>query len=212
MSTWSGPYGQFMKQATSSVTEAVRKLRIALGESQQQFAYRMGAAIRTIARWETTRPPKGKTLVQLASIAAQAGFEREADFFRKQLRRELGERAVTGFLGGTLPDTDLERLAVGALLHAMRSPRHQGLVRSTIAGLDEPAGEYLSRRLPKGQTLDFKAIRRLLQNGKQPDEIADEMQVSSSGIRAAVAWIRCPADNQADVAGATDLTIPQNEE
>jgi hypothetical protein len=84
-------------------------------------------------RWETTRPPSGKTLVQLASIADQAGFEREAEFFRKQLRRELGERAVTGFLGGTLPDTEAERVAVGTLL-AMRHLQYQGLVRSTIAG------------------------------------------------------------------------------
>jgi len=32
----------------------------ALGESQQAFAYRMKTAIRTVARYETSTPPKGK--------------------------------------------------------------------------------------------------------------------------------------------------------
>src|ERR1051326_1775861 len=41
------------EETAKSITEAVRKLRKAIGESQQEFAYRMKTAIRTIARYET---------------------------------------------------------------------------------------------------------------------------------------------------------------
>ena len=58
-------------ELAKSVSDAVRKLRKELGESQQQFAYRMKTAIRTVARYETVRPPKGKVLRQLAVMAAE---------------------------------------------------------------------------------------------------------------------------------------------
>ena len=61
------------KQQTSPVSEAVRNLRLALGESQQAFAYRMKTAIRTIARYETIRPPKGKALSEFFRVAAEIG-------------------------------------------------------------------------------------------------------------------------------------------
>lgn len=52
-----------------SVSLAVIKLRTALGDSQQQFAARLGVAITTIARWETQRPPGGKVLHALERLA-----------------------------------------------------------------------------------------------------------------------------------------------
>jgi transcriptional regulator with XRE-family HTH domain len=57
-----------MADASNDVTDAffaVKSLRQALGETQQQFAYRMKRAIRTVSRWETTRPPTGRELYQL---------------------------------------------------------------------------------------------------------------------------------------------------
>jgi len=47
------------KKTKDPLCETVRKLRTALGESQQAFAYRMKTAIRTVARYETSAPPKG---------------------------------------------------------------------------------------------------------------------------------------------------------
>lgn len=61
-----------MEREKTPVAKAVRELRQVLGETQQDFAYRMNTAIRTIARWETIRPPKAAdTLNALADLAAK---------------------------------------------------------------------------------------------------------------------------------------------
>ncbi len=73
-----------------NVAESVRELRNALGESQQAFACRMRTAIRTIARYETARPPKGKALADLFRIAANNGNPELANVFREALAREIG--------------------------------------------------------------------------------------------------------------------------
>jgi len=75
-----------------SVSDAVRKLRKELGESQQQFAYRMQTAIRTVARYETVRPPKGKVLKQLELMATENKLLHLAEVFRRALDQELGVR------------------------------------------------------------------------------------------------------------------------
>lgn len=60
------------KEITAPVAEAVRELRRILGESQEEFAVRMGVTVRTIARWETVRPPKGfDTLTALSHLASK---------------------------------------------------------------------------------------------------------------------------------------------
>jgi len=86
------------KQQTSSVSEAVRNLRLALGESQQAFAYRMKTAIRTIARYETIRPPKGKALSELFSVATEIGNQALATVFRGALTAEMP--ALFGIVAG----------------------------------------------------------------------------------------------------------------
>jgi transcriptional regulator with XRE-family HTH domain len=79
-------------ELAKSVSGAVRKLRKELGESQQQFAYRMKTAIRTVARYETVRPPKGKVLRQLEAMASENTLPHLAEVFRGALNQELGMR------------------------------------------------------------------------------------------------------------------------
>lgn len=65
-----------MEAEKSMVAKAVRGLREVLGESQEAFARRIGVAVRTVARWETVRPPKDLlTLVDLAELALRHGQE-----------------------------------------------------------------------------------------------------------------------------------------
>jgi transcriptional regulator with XRE-family HTH domain len=71
------------------ISIAVRKLRQALGETQQQFAFRTQTAIRTIARYETTRPPKGKALVQFLELAKANGLREELELFHRALHEEM---------------------------------------------------------------------------------------------------------------------------
>lgn len=73
-----------------SVSEALIQLRALLGETQQRFANRLGTAVTTIARYETSRPPKGKVLAQLEQIARKEGKGECADVFRRALEKELG--------------------------------------------------------------------------------------------------------------------------
>jgi len=51
------------------LTDAVKALRLALGDTQHRFANRLGLAISTVVRYETNRPPKGKALAQLLATA-----------------------------------------------------------------------------------------------------------------------------------------------
>lgn len=79
-----------IERQADPVAEAVRQLRTALGESQQAFAYRMKTAIRTIARYETVRPPKGKALAEFFRVAMETGNEEPAILFRNALTAEIG--------------------------------------------------------------------------------------------------------------------------
>lgn len=72
-----------------AVTGAVRSLRNTLGDTQQKFAIRMKTAERTIARWETTRPPRGKTLAQFYRLALANDLKELAEVFRRALTMEL---------------------------------------------------------------------------------------------------------------------------
>jgi transcriptional regulator with XRE-family HTH domain len=80
----------YLAKDVESVSAAVRALRKALGESQQQFAYRMKTAIRTVARYETVRPPKGKVLKQLEIMATENSLPHLAEVFHRALDQELG--------------------------------------------------------------------------------------------------------------------------
>jgi transcriptional regulator with XRE-family HTH domain len=71
------------KHTAHPISEAVRELRTALGETQQQFAHRMKTAIRTIARWETIQPPQGETLNQMAILARRSGLSALAGKFER---------------------------------------------------------------------------------------------------------------------------------
>jgi transcriptional regulator with XRE-family HTH domain len=72
------------------VCEAVRKLRLALNESQEAFARRMGTAVRTVTRWETVRPPRGKKLDGLVRVARENGLDDQAHGFLVALATEIG--------------------------------------------------------------------------------------------------------------------------
>jgi transcriptional regulator with XRE-family HTH domain len=89
------------EQSKYPVGLAVRELRTALGESQQAFAYRMKTAIRTIARYETVRPPKGRALAELQQVATDTGHQKLANIFKDALIAELGSAGHFAHLGGT---------------------------------------------------------------------------------------------------------------
>lgn len=81
---------QMAKRERDPVCEAVRTLRLALNENQQEFARRVEIALRTLARYEKDKPPRGKTLGKFARLALELGFNSQAAVFRAALEKEMG--------------------------------------------------------------------------------------------------------------------------
>jgi transcriptional regulator with XRE-family HTH domain len=75
------------------VQQAVIDLRAALGGiTQQELAVRMGKAVVTIARWETSRPPSGPELFGLCGFALAEGLPEIAlDFLTPRVTQTLDE-------------------------------------------------------------------------------------------------------------------------
>jgi transcriptional regulator with XRE-family HTH domain len=130
------------KQMQSTVSDAVRELRVSLGESQQAFAYRMKSAIRSVARWESVRPPKAKTLAQLERIASENGQPQLAKRFQEALVQEL-QVPEFSFTIDTRPRNDEEAFHVSVLLDILRSPRYKTLRQDWFRLAAEPARRHL---------------------------------------------------------------------
>jgi len=116
------------KQVQSTVSDAVRELRVSLGESQQVFAYRIKSAIRSVARWESVRPPKGKTLALLERIARENGQPQLAKRFQDALVQEL-QVPEFSFTLDTRPRNDEEAFHVSLLLDILRTPAYSKTLR-----------------------------------------------------------------------------------
>lgn len=74
------------KQITPNLFDlhhTVQKFRALLGDTQQQFAARLGVSLVTIARWETSRTPSAPWLEKLAILAKKSGLDDYAEVFRK---------------------------------------------------------------------------------------------------------------------------------
>jgi transcriptional regulator with XRE-family HTH domain len=87
----------------SELSKAVVELRVLLGENQQAFSNRLGIALNTVARYETSRPPSGEMLLRLGQLAAMhhETFP-QRDIFFDAYADELGKSA---FELMTLPHT-----------------------------------------------------------------------------------------------------------
>jgi hypothetical protein len=138
-----------MPASSLPITRAVRELRQTLQESQQAFAYRMKSAVRTIARYETVRPPRGSVLAQLEGVALEAGRADLATVFRQALAQELGSPSQLM--------TPEERAWSQAICNLLRNRDHGDLGGVRVRLLDQllkaqsqllawaQAGESLSR-------------------------------------------------------------------
>jgi transcriptional regulator with XRE-family HTH domain len=74
------------------LASAIANLRESLGESQQQFANRLGTSQPVVGRYETNYPPNEKILRRLLAIAAEAGHESATAFAASLEIAEFGKR------------------------------------------------------------------------------------------------------------------------
>jgi transcriptional regulator with XRE-family HTH domain len=89
------------KENRHPLCDAVRSLREALGDTQQQFAHRLGMAISTVVRYELTRPPSGEALAHLQRVAQDANQDGLAKTFYDAAIKEAGLGDGVNFLAVT---------------------------------------------------------------------------------------------------------------
>jgi len=77
-----------------TICPIVRRFRLRLHETQQQFAIRLNTSVRTVARYETVRAPHGAVLRQLEALARDTGLLEFATAFEEQLQAELSMRII----------------------------------------------------------------------------------------------------------------------
>jgi DNA-binding XRE family transcriptional regulator len=105
----------------SVVSETVAKLRHVFGESQPVFAKRLGIALVTLARWETSRTPPKTALLKLEALAQGKHMKEFAEVFRGARAGEYVQKP-TKEMHYAPPNTPEEKLYVAALLRVLRRP------------------------------------------------------------------------------------------
>ena len=152
------------------ISDAVRRLRIAFGETQQRFAERLGTALITVTRWETSRPPTtDSALDQLEKLARDKGLEEYAEVFKSaRTDRSRAARLRTAAVAPLALQNEQETNWCSALLRAMRNPQQYAPELQTIeSALSRPLAdieEVISNAQVAGDVV--KAISGWLLKGK----------------------------------------------
>lgn len=100
------------------ILKAVKTLRLALGETQQSFAGRLGLAISTVVRYESTRPPRGAEIARFLDLAIANGRQDLAEVFARAMADELELKAER------IPRTIEENVYADLLFLLMRNRGH----------------------------------------------------------------------------------------
>jgi transcriptional regulator with XRE-family HTH domain len=173
------------------LSQAVKKLREALGQTQQEFAQTLNAAITTIARYETGRSPKGWFLARLAEIASQNNQIELSKVFRGALIKELGSWDSTGYTLDLEPKDDRERLYVAAVLTVLRNEQFTHLLPRLKSALADVAKLNIDKlEWTKKNRIAQQTAREMSKAGKTPDEIATEVGVPVEEVRQFLNWVR----------------------
>lgn len=162
------------------LTEVVRKLRLALRDTQQAFAQRLRLAISTVVRYESTRPPSGRALVQLEQLAREHGFANFATIFRQALLEELGETPPK--LKPVIQVNPDEEEHVMALLRIIRTPAQYRNEYDVWKRISKAAQDFKNEL--KSLAVDVslgQAVTKLQAEGKSPEEIAKLLGVQVAG-------------------------------
>ncbi len=129
----------------------------------------MGTAITTIARWETTRPPKGRWLARLVAEADRHNLADLAQFFSARLSAELTQ--------------GLEQDASGLVDDIQRQVRLGQHPIAYIPDQEDPSTHYLVTS-GKDEVLHVGQAIRDLWAGKGPEEVSAELGEPLEAIRA----------------------------
>ena len=154
----------------SKLTELVKELRLALGDTQQSFATRLGTAIRTVARWETIRPPHGEVLARFTLLAEEHHLTGLAANFRAALSDELGYPVPRIKAGRPADGAEHDRIAKSDY-HLMRD---YGLIRAILAEIEAGRSD---KAIAKRLKTSIENVRELRGSGLQLSSKKSEREI-----------------------------------
>ena len=174
------------QQGPKPIQNAVRRLRKALGETQEQFAHRLKTAVRTIARYEGERPPTGLVLAQLKQLADANDLQDVANVFHDAILRELGQDHIQNlgeFYSMTLTKPE-EIRPVRALVEALRNPQYRQIGARAIRVLT-PVIENIQKPIDQARraTRQADAMVAAHRAGKTEAQIAKFFGVPIQQVR-----------------------------
>jgi len=157
-----------MKQKKSSpdpLVASVRKLRKALGDTQPQFAVRLGLSVPTVVRYERNRRPRGKALVVLEQAAAANGLEEFARIFRNALTDELGTAA---------PPQNIRQMQ-------FKNDDQMELAQALVYVIEREQFEEFSQTAKSVRRL-LKTVVEQLRQDRETDEALDAQRRAMAGL------------------------------
>lgn len=152
------------KEQPSRLSNAVTRLRQALGQTQQQFAKTLGVGIATVARYETSRNPGGPALVRLRDFT----------------------RFLTGKVADNRPDMqhelfDLDDIFYSALVNEF--PLYRGGLALTLMGHTSECRQILggileSQSTPAELHPKLQEVINILEEAHRQVSLFDPMKVT----------------------------------
>jgi transcriptional regulator with XRE-family HTH domain len=199
------------KSRKSEISDAVRKLRRALDETQPVFAKRLGVVMSTLVRYELTRPPRGAVLAHLARIAEEHHQQECAQIFRKALADEIGAQVQPRV---DYRSDDEKRYTLG-LLATFRNDQYTDLLEK-IKKLLEPVCRENDRLLEEFRAAESikRIIFELLKEGRSIANIVAVTGAPIEAVEQAIRWqkfFQAAGELSQATAEPTPATKPKSE-
>ena len=172
-------------------SEAVRRLRAFLGETQEQFALRMNTAVVTIARWETSRPPGGKALKALEKLtASDPSLKEYEDAFAEARRNSPATRKRIAGVSPIEFKSERETMLARAMLRVIRNPDKYAKELLEIENALQAPSQDIDRLMTSTQVgADVRgAIVRLHKEGRSHRQIGEILGLDPNDVEQVIAY------------------------
>lgn len=159
------------------LSDAVIKLREKLGDNQQQFAARLGYAVTTIARYETSRPPDTPSaLLMLALTAWKAQCPELEKVFLEAVEKEGQSWGIVQYYRRIEERANSDSILVQALNEVVRNPEYKKereQIRKILWPIEIKLEARRKEMIAAGTKIHPAAF--LLHGGLSPQEVSDRL-------------------------------------
>jgi transcriptional regulator with XRE-family HTH domain len=165
-----------------SLTDTVRKLRLALNLTQQELAERLGFGIATIVRYEKNRAPDARALGRLEQLASEHGFDAFASIFRRALAAKLTTPVPPREVRGPFNNEDERSLGM-ALLKVLRQEcfaKQAKTIRRVLAPIIED--DQRRQEFDDATEAQRRAIVTFLNAGASAKEVMAQFRTTELGV------------------------------